>query len=234
MEQDREKLLSTVDYAKSKYKESSSLSNKSSCHTLNLCKVERNEETVIVMNLTYEQARDYEINLLWKQLQTINKKIKAIEYYLNLADFRGHLIELKGKGDIDYLSEEGDRLYSAFSKFDFVYKYGLKVGIMGQVEVSDTTNLYNKLENYRLALLKEFNNPIIDLDGANWVGVAMATNVADKTMLVLRNGTTIEIDLPIGLYNTILRINEGVVDLKDLKGNLVCVRGSELAMLYKI
>ena len=227
MEQDRGMLLSNDVYVRSKYKESTSLSNKKAGQVLSLCKVVNNEEVAIVMNLSYEDAREYEINLLWKELKEINATIDAVDYFLNLGDFREYLIDLKGKGDIDFNSVEGSRLYRALSKFDVVYKYNNTVGVMGKLEVNETSTLYVKLENYRDSLLKEFNMPIIDLEGANWVGVGDVKE--ERATIILKNGESVTIKREGDLFNQYM--NDEISKIKDIKGKQVFLRNSEIAMI---
>lgn len=228
MEQDRQMLLANEEYVRSKYRESTSLSNKKAYQRVTLCKVEDNKEIPLVMNLSHEEAINYEIKLLLKQLKDINSNIEAVEYFLNLSDFKEYLQELKNKGDIDLVTEEGQRMYRALSKFDFVYKYNNTVGIMGKVDASETSALYVKLETYRDALIKEFNNPIINLDGAVWVGVAQADG-KQHIVLTLHNGVVITAEKQNEELKSYFEGN--ILEVKDVSGKKCLIRCSEIAML---
>lgn len=228
MEQNRDMLLANDSYVRNKYQESTSLSNKKAYQNLNLCKVVDNKEVYIVMNLTHDEAREYEIKLLLEQLKELNENIKAVEYFLSLSDFRGCLIDLKEAGDIDINSENGNRLYRALSKFDFVYKYNNVVGVMGKVDSATTSALYQKLESYKDKLIEEFNNPIINLNGAAWLGVVSKDNNT-HIVITLKSGVIVTIPEEEGLADKLME--DGISDLKDVKGKRVMIRNSEIAMI---
>lgn len=228
MEQNRDMLLSNDSYVRSKYQESTSLSNKKAYQNLNLCKVVDNKEVYIVMNLSHEDAREYEIKLLMEQLKDINENIKAVDYFLSLSDFRGCLMDLKEAGDIDINSENGNKLYRALSKFDFVYKYNNMVGVMGKVDSATTSGLYQKLEGYKDKLVEEFNNPVISLNGATWIGVAAKDTIA-HIVITLKSGATVTVPETEGIEERLF--GDGISDLKDAKGKRVIIRNSEIAMI---
>ena len=98
---------------------------------------------------------------------------------------------------------------------------------MGKLEANETSTLYVKLENYRDSLLKEFNMPIIDLEGANWVGVGGTKE--ERATIILKNGESVTIKREGDLFNQYM--NDEISKIKDIKGKQVFLRNSEIAMI---
>ena len=225
MEQDRDLLLANDNYARSRYKESTSLSNKKVTQMLNLCEVKGNKEIPLVMGLTYEQAREYEIGLLYKQLKAVNERLNAVQYFLDVSNFAETLHNLKMRGNLSLDTREGERVYLAFQTFDVVYKYGKEVGYIGKTDELTAVQLYTQLEDYYAQLQNDFNKPVIDLQGAVWLGIS---NSGAKTVeIVLSTGEKILVPQNDDDYKSYF--GTGVITLETLDKETVYINRSNIA-----